>query len=140
DRGIGGHAEETRADHRLQPARGEEVAMDVVEPETLALGGELANDAGHAVIDSCGRQAFRREPRDVDPRQTRGRTPWPESAVTIPSARASRNPQEAAMANITRPDPFRELSRFDPFGEDFPGFTRGLRRMFQEMPAEPAIR
>lgn len=44
------------------------------------------------------------------------------------------------MANITRPDPFRELSRFDPFGEDFPGFTRGLRRMFQEMPAEPAIR
>ena len=44
------------------------------------------------------------------------------------------------MANIIRSDPFQDLVRFDPFrDEGFPSFNR-LRRMFQEMPAEPAIK
>jgi HSP20 family protein len=46
------------------------------------------------------------------------------------------------MANITRTnDPFRELAGFDPFREiePFPTFGR-LRRLLQEVPAEPTIR
>jgi HSP20 family protein len=43
------------------------------------------------------------------------------------------------MANITRTDPFREIARFDPFREAFPAWGR-LRRLFDELPAEPAIK
>ena len=46
------------------------------------------------------------------------------------------------MANITtRSDPFRELASFEPLRdiESFPGFGR-LRRLFQDLPAEPAIK
>ncbi len=43
------------------------------------------------------------------------------------------------MANITRFDPFAELTRWNPFGEDFyKGFT--LRPVFQGMEGEPQIR
>lgn len=43
------------------------------------------------------------------------------------------------MANITRFDPFSELSRFDPFGEDlFKGFT--LRPIFRQAEGEPKMR
>ena len=41
------------------------------------------------------------------------------------------------MANLIRFDPFKELTRFDPFaGTAWPR----LRRMFDEAPAEPAIK
>jgi HSP20 family protein len=45
------------------------------------------------------------------------------------------------MANIIKSDPFREIMRFDPFGETeaFASWPR-LRRMFKEMPLEPSIR
>lgn len=43
------------------------------------------------------------------------------------------------MANITRYDPFAELARFSPFGEDFfKGFA--LRPLFPGMEVEPQIR
>lgn len=43
------------------------------------------------------------------------------------------------MANITRFDPFSELSRFDPFGDDFfKGFT--LRPVFRQSESEPKMR
>lgn len=43
------------------------------------------------------------------------------------------------MANITRFDPFAELTRWNPFGEDFyKGFA--LRPVFQGMEGEPQIR
>lgn len=43
------------------------------------------------------------------------------------------------MANITRFDPFSELSRFDPFGEDLvKGFT--LRPIFRQAEGEPKMR
>jgi len=43
------------------------------------------------------------------------------------------------MANITRLDPFAELTRFNPFGDDFfKGFT--LRPVFQGIEGEPQIR
>ena len=43
------------------------------------------------------------------------------------------------MANITRFDPFQDLARFDPL-EGFAAWPRGLRRLFQELPAEPTIK
>ena len=45
------------------------------------------------------------------------------------------------MSNIVRTDPFRELTRFDPFGsfESLAPWPR-FRRWMQELPQEPAIR
>jgi HSP20 family protein len=45
------------------------------------------------------------------------------------------------MTNITRSDPFQELSRFDPWRdfEAVPGWAR-LRKFFHDLPAEPTIR
>lgn len=43
------------------------------------------------------------------------------------------------MANLTRYDPFSELARFDPFGDDFfKGFI--LRPVFRGLEAEPQIK
>lgn len=43
------------------------------------------------------------------------------------------------MANITRYDPFSELTRFEPFGDDFfKGFM--LRPIFRGMESEPQIK
>lgn len=43
------------------------------------------------------------------------------------------------MANITRVDPFTELARFDPFGDDFfKGFS--LQPVFQRMEIDPQMR
>lgn len=43
------------------------------------------------------------------------------------------------MANITRYDPFSEIARFDPFGDDFfRGFS--LRPVFRQMDVEPQMR
>ena len=44
------------------------------------------------------------------------------------------------MANITRTDPFQDLFRFEPL-RDAEGFLPArLRRLFQDFPAEPAIK
>jgi HSP20 family protein len=44
------------------------------------------------------------------------------------------------MANIIRTDPFRELARFDPFRE-MEGFAwPKLRRLFGDLPEEPAMK
>ena len=45
------------------------------------------------------------------------------------------------MANITRTDPFQALARFDPFRDIDAVPTWGrLRKLFQDLPAEPAIK
>ncbi|MGZ5105269.1 MAG: Hsp20/alpha crystallin family protein [Usitatibacter sp.] len=46
------------------------------------------------------------------------------------------------MANITRTDPFQELTRFEPL-RDFEGmfgWPRSMRRFLQELPAEPTMK
>jgi HSP20 family protein len=45
------------------------------------------------------------------------------------------------MSNVIRTDPFRELTRFDPF-RDFEGFTGWprLRRWLAELPEQPQIK
>ena len=44
------------------------------------------------------------------------------------------------MANITKVDPFTDLFRFEPFRDVEGFFPARLRRLFNELPAEPTIK
>ena len=44
------------------------------------------------------------------------------------------------MANIIRTDPFQDLFRFEPLRDAEGFFPARLRRLFQDFPAEPAIK